>query len=471
MESESSPLENVNTPMEIDLSTLNLTTTSVPSVISISDSDEEINFYDDVIVIDSDDDEIEMHRKSLDRYNRRLKYKMRRAINILLRYNNHLSKKERSYLEKKKDIMRCEKSDRVVENAVNQVSRVESERSRSEIHNLRGLKTLRRRYQEAIKKSYEIIGIWLSHDFEVCGVTNNGCMEWATQFLLDDNYVSVDRGPDGEIASNDLDFIIQDADFSDSESSSGESVISVESEHPSPDTYFDNSECHERPYHTNDNNLTYNHQNIVMRGHQRSQQRKQRLKRRQQLRNRFKTLHRQCYSPADDQDTCVDDEQPHRRNSGGTVETNSLSSETATSSSHAIADNLLASPVMLGQRRSRSRTRNLSRPRRFCSLSPTSSSARIIPQDEARGKSRSPLPTRPLAHANPSPSPSSPPDTATPATNNGASTVTGATAGGPRSSQSPPEALGSTLQRVSTDDDTTATLSQAALTLLELSKQ
>jgi len=521
MESESSPqrhLENVNTPREINQTPFNSPTTSVPSIICISDSDDENdfgggnenNFDDDVIVIDSDDDEDEMNRISLDRYNRRLKYKMRRAINILLRYNSHLSEEDISFLENKKYEMRRKKSNRVVKNVVNCVSRVESERPRSEKQNVRGLETLRRRYIEAIRTSYEIIKIWLCHDVCGCDTLNTGCMKWACPYLSDNNYVSVARGPDGEVQSNELDFLIRNIDFSDSEPSSCESEISSdESEHTSGITYFDDDdEFHQHPsvdqYHMN-GHIT--NQNIMRQ--QWLQRRKQRLKRRQQLRDRFKisqlepdssagpndvcvadlqkrnqpSSHVDAITPAlDDQESCINDKLPCRRNSRRIVETNSLSSETATSPSHAITNDLLTTPVKGVQRRSRSLTRNHSRPRRFCTVSPPNSRARIISQERTRRRSRSPIrtprsPSHPLVptipRLSPPQLPRSPSTDTTTATDIGASAVTTTTAGRPHLSQSPPEALGSTLQRTLTDDGdgASAALSQVALSLLELSEQ
>jgi len=321
MASESSPLqniENVNIPREID-APLNSPIISVPSVITINDSDNENNFDDGVIVIDSDEDEDnEMNRKLLNKYNRRLKYKMRRAINILLRYNNHLSEKEISYLENKKNVMRCKKSNDVAENVENCVSSVESKRLRSEQQNLRGLETLRRRYIEAIKSSYEILETWLSHDKSDCALPNVRCMQWARRFIINDNYVSVAQGCNGEIDSNDLDNIVKNIDFSDSESSSdgSEIISSVESEYSSPDIHFDNGECYQHqslnPYYTNA--IEYNEHVIrqerlqrlnqrlqrlkqqLQRRKQRLIRRKQRLIRRQRLRNRFEIIHKQCYN-------------------------------------------------------------------------------------------------------------------------------------------------------------------------------
>ncbi|XP_029341834.1 uncharacterized protein LOC115033433 [Acyrthosiphon pisum] len=527
MESESSPqrhLENVNTPSEIDQAPLNSTTSSVPSaIIIISDSDDENNVDGNVvIVIDSDEDKNKIKRESLDRYNRRLKYKMRRAINILLRYNSHLSEENISYLENKKYEMRCGNNNRVVENVVNRVSRVESERPRSEKQILRGLQTLRRRYLEAIRASYEIIEIWLRHNVESDCDALTDCMKWASPFIINKkNYMPVMTSPyDGEVLSNDLDSFVKNIGFSDSESSSGESEISSgQNERTYDILYFDDGVFYENPslnlqHHTNHTKKKPHNQNLtpqqrLKQRKQRLKQRKQWLKRRQQLRDRFKisrlepgslagpddvcvsdgqTRHQpspriDAITPAlDDQESCINDELPCRCNNRQIVETNSLSSETATSSSHAITNDLLTTPIMRVQRRSRSRTRNHSTPRRLCTVSPPISRAHIKPPEQMREKSRSPLhapgsPTLPLVPTIPRLSPShlprSPSTDTTTTTDIGASTVTTTTTGRPHLSQSPPEALGSTLQRVLTDDDdgASATLSQVALTLLELSEQ
>jgi len=524
MESESSPqrhLENVNRLWEINRTPLNSPTTSLSSVITISDDsyDENIfvgdgkkNYDDNVIVItdDSDDENSyinEKHRELMNRHDRRLKCRIRRAINILLNYNNNLSVENISYLENKKYETRRGKNIRVVKNVVNRVSRIESERPRSEKQILRGLQTLRRRYIEAFRTSYEILKIWLSHDVNVCNAFNNGSMDWMIPYIINDNYISVARGLDGEVLSNDLDYVLQEINFSDSESSSCESEISSsenDTTSSTSSTYFDDGEKDPSNNEYYMTNKSYN-QNIRLQRH------KRRLKRRQKLRDRLKIsqlepgssagpdnvfvsdvqkLHQpppriDAITPAlDDEESRIKDELPCRRNSKRIVETNSLSSETATSSSHVITNNLLRTPVMQVQRRSRSRTRNHSKPLRFCTVSPPSSRASIISQEQMRGRSRSPLngrrsPTRPLVPTIPRLSTSQLPrshsaDTIT-ATDISASTVTTTTAGRPHLLQSPPEALGSTLQRVLTDDDggasASATLSQVALTLLELSEQ
>jgi len=202
---------------------------------------------------------------------------------------------------------------------------------------------------------------------------------------------------------------------------------------------------------------------------QRLKRHKQRLKRRQQLRDRFKISRLEpgssagpndvCVSnrnppspridaitPAlDDEEYCINDELPCQHNSKRIVKTNSLSSETATSSSHAITNNLLKAPVMRIQRRSRSRTRNHGKPRRLCTVSPPSSRSSIITQEKIRGRLRSPLHvgrslSRSLVPTIPRLSPSQlplshSPDTTT-ATDIGASTVTTTIAGRPHLSQS-----------------------------------
>lgn len=579
MASEPSPsrdLENVNIPGEID-APLNSPTTSVPSITTISDSEDENNSNDGAIVIDSDEDNeddkddevdekhfddggvividsdsdegdegdkndfnettdldkaadgdtIEMKSMLLNKYDRRLKYKMRRAINILLRFNSNLSEKEIAFLKKKKDEMKCKESNEVVENVVNWVSRVKSERLWSEKQNLRGLETLRRRYLEAIRSSYEIFKTWLSDEKNDCVFSNNQYVQWALTYILGDVCLPVVRELNGEIKSNKLDKVIQNIDFSDSEESdfsidSEKSDFSIdseeseeeceslnngstqslhESEHSSSDIYFYNDEGSQlplpKPYY--ENNKAYK-QNIIRQ--QRLQQRKQRLQRRQRLRNRFKIIHGQFYNgdgkfrasslsghfgeekycsnipPSTSMVDQIEPLQPyvHTIIQGADVHDHD-------GSSHAITNNLLATPVMRVQRRSRSRTRNHGRPRRFCSVSPPSNRA-FISQEQMRSRSRSPLsmpksPTRPLVPTIPIPRllssqlPRSPPATTTTTANISASTVTTteATAGRPRLSSSPPEALGSTLQRGTDDDDATAKLSQVALTLLELSEQ
>ena len=105
-------------------------------------------------------------------------------------------------------------------------------RVKSEEKILLGVETLRHRYLDAIRASYEMIEIWLSNLMSDCNNLKIDFVVWANIFIVIDHYVEVVRESNGEIESNDLDLFVQYINFSDSEYSSCESeILSAENEH------------------------------------------------------------------------------------------------------------------------------------------------------------------------------------------------------------------------------------------------
>ncbi|CAI6373357.1 unnamed protein product [Macrosiphum euphorbiae] len=183
------------------------------------------------------------------------------------------------------------------------VSRVKSEEKI-----LLGVEASRRQFLDAIRASYEMIEIWLSHLMSDCNSLKIVFLVWAKIFIVRDHYVEVVREPNAEIQSNDLDLFIQDINFSDSESSSCESEISsAENEHTS-DIYFDDGEFNEyssiNRYNMNDHITNKSHNQKIMR-RQWLKRHEQWLKRRQQLRDRFKISRLESGSSAGPDDVCV----------------------------------------------------------------------------------------------------------------------------------------------------------------------
>jgi len=279
--SSQQPQSNLNTPREVEHAPLNSPSTSIITISDGDDDDDDVSYSEDedVIIIDSNYEENENNRKLLDRYNCRLKYKLKRAINILLNYHiQDLTTNQISILRNKKYVLCSKRNNRRTAEA----HRRPRARPMNEEHNSRRLESLRRRYLEAIRISHQIMSIWFSNDLKY-HFSNPGSeyMRWANNIITKDEYIPIIRGPDGEVESNELDLIIQDIECSDTESSSA-SELSTTSQ-PVTNDY---SELHQHwthiPYQIN----TYN-QHI---------RRIERLRRRQQLRNRFKVIHSEFYN-------------------------------------------------------------------------------------------------------------------------------------------------------------------------------
>uniref|UniRef100_A0A2S2PL62 Uncharacterized protein n=1 Tax=Schizaphis graminum TaxID=13262 RepID=A0A2S2PL62_SCHGA len=298
---------NLSTPNAFDCNRLKSSTPLVVPLITIgdSDSDEEEdhvneddlnndedhinrddldNDEDHVITIDSSDDEIneeeQMTRRTLNRNIRRLNYKIRRVINLILRYYSEgLCDEEILHLEKKRDSLRR------THNRVNRAFRTQPPMSEDQI--LRRVQTLRRRYLEAIRSALEFSYIWSDDELNN---SINSVSEYVqcinTVILKHDNDVSVNLGSDGELESNELDFIIQNMENSDTECSS-ESETSISYNEFTPAYVNQRVKNKDR---RNRSKLRY-------------QRRLQRLQRRQMLRNRFKKIHHQFYSGNDESQT------------------------------------------------------------------------------------------------------------------------------------------------------------------------
>ncbi|XP_025196858.1 uncharacterized protein LOC112595765 [Melanaphis sacchari] len=284
-------LANNDTPNKSDHDRLNSSTSSVIPVLTIDDSDEEdhnneedhSNDKDDVIIIpDSDDDEIyeeqQMSRLTFNYSIHRLKYKIRRVINVILRYyRQSLSDDNILYLEEKRDSLRYIRTNF----RSNRMSRAQTiRRPISNDQLLRRVQTLRRRYFDAIRSAHEFMYIWSGGELNYLIDSVSKYMQWINNLLLKhdtgfDN-ISVTRGPDGEINSNELDFVIQDIENSDSECSSV-------SETSTSYNTFTPAYVNQRVKHK------YSYNRSISR-YQR------RLQRRQKLRNRFKKIHHQFYS-------------------------------------------------------------------------------------------------------------------------------------------------------------------------------
>ncbi|XP_026821522.1 uncharacterized protein LOC113559937 [Rhopalosiphum maidis] len=290
-------LANVSTPNSFDRNRLKSSTPLVVPLFTIgdSDSDEEDhvdeddldNDEDHVITIDSSDDEIneeeQMNQRTFNRGIRRLNYKIRRVINVILRYYREgLCDGEILHLEEKRNSLRR------TNRRVNRALRTESTQPpMSEDQILRRIQTLRRRYLEAIRSAHEFSYIWSNDELNN---SINSVSEYAqcinTVILKHDNDVSVTLGSDGELESNELDFVIQNMENSDTECSS-ESETSTSYNEFTPAYVNQRVKNKNRRYR-----LTI-----------RYQRRLQRLQRRQMLRNRFKKIHHQFYSGNDESPT------------------------------------------------------------------------------------------------------------------------------------------------------------------------
>lgn len=277
--SSQQPLSNLNLPMEIEHAPLNSPTISI---ITISDDDDETyNRHDEdgPLNFDCNDDQNEIDRKSFYRYNRRLKYKMRRAINILLKYHiNDLQNNQISILKNRKRVFSCKRNIRRTANA-NKVLRA---RPMYKKRNLRNIESLRRRYLEAIRISHQIMSVWFSDDLQYNFANpKTEYMRWANTLITKDEYVPITRGPDGEIEFNELDYIVRDFERSDTESSSA-SELSFATSHVTNNYGQHHQRWSHAPYHYNT--------------HNQYKRRMRRLQRRQRLRNRFKVIYHEFYN-------------------------------------------------------------------------------------------------------------------------------------------------------------------------------
>ncbi|XP_060847014.1 uncharacterized protein LOC132926658 isoform X1 [Rhopalosiphum padi] len=290
-------LANLSTPNSFDRNRLKSSTPLVVPLFTIgdSDSDEEDNVNEDdlnddevhVITIESSDDEIneeeQTNQRTLNRSIRRINYKIRRVINVILRYYKEgLCDEEILHLEEKRDSLRR------TNRRINRALRTESTQPpMSEDQILRRVQTLRRRYLEAIRSAHEFSYIWSNDELNN---TINSVSEYSkcinTVILKRDNDVSVTLGSDGELESNELDFVIQNMENSDTECSS-------ESETSTSYNEFTPAYIKQRVKNKDRRNR------LALR----YQRRLQRLQRRQMLRNRFKKVHHELYSGNDESPT------------------------------------------------------------------------------------------------------------------------------------------------------------------------
>jgi len=252
---------------------------SPKSVIVISDdedyNDETYNINDEDFMFDCNDDENDTNTKLVEQYTRRLKAKMKRAINILLKQHIDdltddqiliLKNKKRAFSSKPNTIRTAE---------ANKVPRARPTHTHS-------IKAQRRRYLEAIRTSHQIMSVWFSDDLKYNYFNpRTEYMRWANYFITKDEFISINQGPDGEIEFNELDSVIEDAKSGDTASSSGSEFSSITSS-----VKNDYSEHHQRGSHAPCRYNTYNQY----------KRRMQRLKRRQQLRNRFKVIYPEFYN-------------------------------------------------------------------------------------------------------------------------------------------------------------------------------
>ncbi|KAE9527892.1 hypothetical protein AGLY_012716 [Aphis glycines] len=253
---------------------------SIPeyTIDSNEDDDETCNNNDaNIITIDSDDDleEIEVieqvNRKMLNYKIRGLKYKMKRAFNLILRYYSHcIPLSEVLNLENKINSLK-----RVRRNFNHMLNAESTQRpSMSKDQFLCRVQTLRRRYFEAIQLAHSLLYILSDDEYIVYPMSEN--WPFMNDIILKRDFdLSVNRGPDGEIESHELDFFVQNIDFSDTESSNSE---------------FETSTSYNKITSVCPNQLIKNEDSHI------KARRKERLQQRQKLRNRFKKVHHQCYS-------------------------------------------------------------------------------------------------------------------------------------------------------------------------------
>lgn len=242
---------------------------SVPVIIIDSDENDS-----NIITIESDnelDEKEQVNRKMLNRQIRGIKYKMRRTINLMLRYYSYCIPFDQVLnLEDKLDSLKH------VRRNFNRMLSVESTQRPpiSEDQFLRRVQTLRRRYFEAIRLAHSLLYILSDNKYLVYPMSED--WPFMNDIILKRDFdLSVNRGPDGEIELHELDLFVQNIDFSDTESSNSEFETST----------FYNQITSVCPYQLIKNEDSH----IIAR-------RKERLQRRQKLRNRFKKDHHQCYS-------------------------------------------------------------------------------------------------------------------------------------------------------------------------------
>jgi len=257
---------------------LNVLSIPVITIDSDEDDDETCNNNDEnIMTIDSDSDleEIEVieqvNRKILNRKIRGLKYKIKRTFNLILRYYSHfIPLSEVLNLENKLDSLK-----RVRRN-FNRTLSVESTQRppMSKDHLLSRVQTLRLRYFEAIQLAHSLLYILSDNEYLVYPMSED--WPFMNDIILKRDFdLSVNRGPDGEIESHELDFFVQNIDFSDTESSNSE---------------FETSTSYNKITPVCPNKLIKNENSHI------KARRKERLQQRQKLRNRFKKVHHQCYS-------------------------------------------------------------------------------------------------------------------------------------------------------------------------------
>ncbi|KAF0771338.1 Uncharacterized protein FWK35_00006837 [Aphis craccivora] len=250
---------------------------SVPIITIDSDDDDDETCHNNdtnIIIIDSDDDLEEteqVNRKMLNRKIGAFKYKMRRTLNLMLRYYAHyIPFDELLNIEDKLGSLK-----RVRKNVNRTLSAESTSRPpMSKDQCVSRVQTLRRRYFDAIQLAHCLLYIVSNYSYLVYPMSED--WPFMNDIILKRDFdLSVNRGPDGEIESHELDLFVQNIDFSDSESSNSE---------------FETSTSYNKITPVCSNQLIKNEDSHI------KARRKERLQQRQKLRNHFKKVYHQCYS-------------------------------------------------------------------------------------------------------------------------------------------------------------------------------